>query len=100
MHLILLAWMYVVVLMSLAEAFGSQGTVLGALITLLLYGVLPVGLLAYVLGTPGRKRRLREQAEAAQASPAQAGSALEPDAGREPSAGAEDAGIATVRKEP
>ena len=99
MHLVLLAWMYVVVLMSLAEAFGSQGTVLGALITLVLYGVLPVSLLAYVLGTPGRKRRLRERAEAT-AAQTQTGSALQPDAGREPAAGTEDSGVAPVRKEP
>ena len=57
MYLVALAWGYVVLLMAAAEALSPQGTVLGALITLLLYGVLPLSLLMYILGTPGRKRR-------------------------------------------
>lgn len=62
MYLVVIAWFYVVVLMSLAEAFSSQGSVLGALMTLVLYGVLPLSIVVYILGTPARKRALAQQA--------------------------------------
>ena len=67
MYLIAIAWMYVVIMMALAEALSAQGTVLGALFTLLLYGCLPVALVMYLLGTPMR-RRTRRAAEAAEAN--------------------------------
>ncbi|MBB5203668.1 membrane protein implicated in regulation of membrane protease activity [Inhella inkyongensis] len=60
MYLVLIAWLFVVVLMAAAEATSPQGSVLGALITLVFYGLLPCALLAYILGTPARKRRLRQ----------------------------------------
>ena len=63
MYLVAIAWMYVVLMMSVAEAVSSQGTVLGAVFTFLLYGLLPLGIVLYILGTPGR-RRLRRAAEA------------------------------------
>ena len=62
-----IGWMYVVVMMSVAEAMASNGTVIGALMTLLLYGVAPLSLALYLLGTPGRRRR-RRAAEAAGAA--------------------------------
>jgi hypothetical protein len=63
MYLVAIAWMYVVLMMSLAEALSSQGTVLGAFITLVLYGLLPLSILLYIMGTPLRRRRaLREAA--------------------------------------
>jgi hypothetical protein len=68
MYLIAIAWMYVVLMMSVVEALSTQGTVLGAVFTFVLYGVLPLGIVMYILGTPGR-RRLRRAAEAAEASP-------------------------------
>ena len=40
MHLIAIAWLYVVLMMALAEALSSQGSVLGAVITLIFYGCL------------------------------------------------------------
>ena len=57
MYLIAIAWMYVVLMMAIVEALSSQGSMLGALITLVLYGLLPLSLLMYILGTPGRRRR-------------------------------------------
>lgn len=66
MYLIAIAWAYVAVMMAAAEALSPQGTLLGAVITLLLYGVLPLGLLLYILGTPGRRRRLRAAESALQ----------------------------------
>lgn len=68
MYLVAIAWIYVVLMMALAEATSSNGTVLGALLTFVLYGVLPLGIVMYLMGTPMR-RRARLAAEAAQASP-------------------------------
>ena len=59
MYLIAIAWIYVVLMMAVAEALSTQGSVLGAVITFALYGVLPLALVMYILGTPGRKRRRR-----------------------------------------
>jgi uncharacterized membrane protein len=67
MYLVAIAWMYVVVMMAAAEATGPNGTVLGAVMTLLLYGLLPVGLLLYLMGTPLRLRARRAE-EAASVS--------------------------------
>lgn len=67
MYLVAIAWAYVALLMAAAEALSPQGTVFGALVTLLLYGVLPLSLLMYILGTPGRKRRRRAEEASAQA---------------------------------
>jgi hypothetical protein len=77
MYLIAIAWMYVVVMMALAEALSAQGTVLGALFTLLLYGALPLSIVMYLLGTPMR-RRARQAAEA-EALQQNTGSGAQPD---------------------
>ena len=60
MYLVAIAWMYVAVMMAIAEATHSQGSMLGAIITLLLYGVLPLGLVLYIMGTPARRRRRKD----------------------------------------
>jgi hypothetical protein len=67
MYLVAIAWAYVALMMAAAEALSPQGTILGAFITLMLYGVLPLGLLLYILGTPGRRRRRRAEEASAQA---------------------------------
>jgi hypothetical protein len=75
MYLIPIGWLYVALMMSVAEATNSNGTVLGAVFTFLLYGLLPVGLLLYFMGTPARKRAIRAR-EAAERQ-----ASLQPDAG-------------------
>ena len=74
MHLVAMAWMYVVLMMALVEALSSQGTLLGAFFTLLLYGVLPLAIVMYLLGTPlrwrARRRADREALAAKRASAA------------------------------
>jgi membrane protein implicated in regulation of membrane protease activity len=65
--IVAMAWMYVVLMMSVAEAMAPDGGWLGALFTLLLYGVLPLSLALYLLATPARRRR-RRAAEAAATS--------------------------------
>ena len=93
MYLIAIAWMYVVVMMALAEALSAQGTVLGALFTLLLYGALPLSIVMYLLGTPMR-RRARRAAEA-EALQQNTGSGAQPDGSRHASGDA----VAPERKE-
>lgn len=61
MYIVVIAWFYVVVLMAVVEAASSNGTMLGALITLVLYGVLPLSIVLYIFGTPARKRKLHAQ---------------------------------------
>lgn len=69
MYLVAIGWLYVVMMMALAEALGPQGSVLGAVITLVLYGLLPLAIVLYIMGTPAR-RRARRAAEAAEAAAA------------------------------
>ena len=66
MHLITIGWLYVVLAMAIAEATSSQGSVLGAVFTFLLYGALPLGIVLYVMGAPARRkaRRAAEMLEA------------------------------------
>ena len=111
MYLVVIAWMYVVLMMSAAEAASSNGTVLGALVTLLLYGVAPVVLVVYLMGAPARNKaikkreaeaRARHLASASQVANPATTSAVEPDAGSHAPGGSEaiarDAGIAPVGK--
>ena len=56
MHIVAVAWIFVVVLMAAAEAGSTQGTLLGAFFTLLLYGALPLAIVLYVMGTPARRK--------------------------------------------
>ncbi|RVT48473.1 hypothetical protein [Rubrivivax albus] len=102
MYLVAIAWIYVVLMMAVAEAISPQGTVLGAVVTLLLYGVGPLALLLYILGAPHRRRRrlaaeAQDAATAAQAAaPAAAnGSGAPPDGSGEPAGDA----VPAVRKE-
>lgn len=95
MYIVPIAWLYVALMMAVAEATASNGTVLGAIITFVLYGLLPIGLVVYVMGTPARKRanKARERAELAAAQAAVSGVA--PDADRLPTTDT----VAAVRKE-
>lgn len=55
--LVALGWLYVAVLMAVVEAASPGGSLLGALVTLLLYGLLPLAIVLYLLATPARRRR-------------------------------------------
>jgi hypothetical protein len=82
MYIVPIAWIYVALMMSVAEATNASGTVLGAVFTFLLYGLMPVALIMYFMGTPSRKRaiRAREAQERAQAQEQAALAAAQPDA--------------------
>jgi hypothetical protein len=100
MYIIAIAWFYVVLMMAVAEATSTQGTLVGAVITFVLYGVLPVSLLMYILGTPGRKRRLKA-AEAAEVSKADAATAAQAGSAAPDGSGvATGDAVAAERKEP
>lgn len=75
MYLVAIAWIYVVLMMAVAEAMSSQGTLVGAVITFVLYGVLPLGVLLYIMGTPMRRRRRIAEEAAASAAPDSGGHA-------------------------
>jgi apolipoprotein N-acyltransferase len=62
MYLVVIAWIYVVLMMSVAEATNSNGTVLGALVTFVLYGLGPVALVVYLMGAPARSKTLKKRA--------------------------------------
>lgn len=68
MYLIAIAWLYVALMMAAAEATSSQGSVLGAVFTFVLYGLLPIAVLMYILGTPARRRARLAQERAADAA--------------------------------
>ncbi len=63
MLIVAVGWAYVVLMMVLAEALGPGGSVLGAIVTALLYGVLPLGIVHYRGGARGRARARRRAAE-------------------------------------
>lgn len=52
MHIVATAWIYVVLMMAITER-----SVVAAIMTFLMYGVLPLTILLYVTGTSRRRRR-------------------------------------------
>ena len=82
MHLVVIAWLYVALMMAVAEATNTNGTVLGAVFTFLLYGLAPVALVIYLMATPARRRAIkeREAAEREAAIRAAAAHSVAPDA--------------------
>ena len=94
MYIIAIAWIYVTLMMSVAEANNSNGTVLGAIVTFILYGILPTALMVYLMGAPQRNKA-RKAKEAAWAQGQSAGStSVQPHA----TGGAELGSVAPVRE--
>lgn len=107
MYLVVIGWLYVVLMMAVAEASNTTGTVLGAIVTFFLYGLLPVALVVYLMRTPQRRKEIkaREAAEdkarrAATADMATSPHSVQPDAGGHAAGAAETGCVAAVRKEP
>jgi hypothetical protein len=59
MYLVAVAWLYVVLLMALAEGTAVNGSWLGAVVTLTLYGLVPLAIALYLLNTPARRAARR-----------------------------------------
>ncbi|MFZ6817715.1 hypothetical protein [Undibacterium sp. Ji22W] len=55
MYLIAIAWIYVVLLMSLAES-----SLLAGIMTFVFYCIIPLGLVLYILSSPARKRQIKK----------------------------------------
>ena len=93
MYLVAIAWIYVLLMMAVAEATNPNGTVAGAVFTFLGYGVLPLGIVLYIARAPARTRmrRAREAAEAKETA-----SATQPDGGGHAAGDA----VAPEREEP
>ena len=62
--IIVIAWLFVVLMASVAEAVAPNGTVLGAIFTFVGWGVFPLSIVVYLLSPPMRRkaRALRELA--------------------------------------
>lgn len=105
MYLVLIAWIYVAFMMAIAEATSPVGSLLGAAFTFLLYGLLPMSVVGYIMGTPARRRAIKAK-EAAERERANTANGIQnadcrevsvaPDAHGEASSHA----ITPVRKEP
>ena len=52
MYIVAIGWIYVVLMMSITET-----SVVAGVMTFLLYGILPLTVILYLLGTPERRRR-------------------------------------------
>lgn len=52
MYIIAIAWLYITFLMAATEASVTAG-----ILTFIFYGLMPCGLLMWILGTPQRKRK-------------------------------------------
>jgi hypothetical protein len=92
MILVVIAWLYVVLMIAVVEATSTQGTVLGAVFTFLLYGVLPLAIISYLFFSPARRRAARDASSVEQAADVVA----KPDGGDHPPSDA----VAPVREEP
>jgi membrane protein implicated in regulation of membrane protease activity len=105
MYLVLIAWIYVAFMMAIAEATSPVGSLLGAAITFMLYGVLPMSVVGYIMGSPARRRAIKAK-EAAEREQALAANGIQ-NAGDDgasvaPNAHSKASGdpVAPVRKEP
>jgi hypothetical protein len=68
MYIVALAWIYVVLMMSITESSAVAG-----IMTFLFYGVLPVTIILYVMGTGQRRRRRKAQENSSPARSDEAG---------------------------
>lgn len=51
MYIVAIAWLYVTLMMAITEP-----SVVGGILTFVFYGLIPCGLLLWLVGTPQRKR--------------------------------------------
>ena len=74
MYIVAIAWIYVALMMSVAEAANTNGTVLGGIVTFIVYGILPTAVIIYIMDAPRRKRvKLTLEREASELATSQNG---------------------------
>lgn len=105
MYLVVIGWLYVVLMMSVAEASNTTGTLLGAIVTFFLYGLMPVALVVYLMRTPQRRKAIKrrealELAETRAANAVPEPSTIAPDKSRHAAGPAKADGVAPMREEP
>ncbi|MEY2953133.1 MAG: hypothetical protein RLZZ401_1220 [Pseudomonadota bacterium] len=102
MYLVVIAWLYVALMMVVAEATHPNGTLLGAIISFALYGLLPLALVVYLMGAPRRRKAVQARAAADLAAwrASQASALKPPDTGCHATGGAQPGAVTPVRKEP
>ncbi len=93
MYIVPVAWLYVTLMMAVAEATNSNGTVLGGIVTFVLYGVLPVALVIYLMRAPARRKAIRAREAATCAT-----NSGKPDTGCHTATTAEGDAVAPVRE--
>jgi bacteriorhodopsin len=79
MHIVVIAWIYVVFMMSLTEH-----SVIGGILTFLLYGVFPLAVILYITGTGQRKRKRAAAEKTRREAASPAATATGDKAGSEP----------------
>lgn len=98
MYLVVIGWLYVAAMMAVAEASNSTGSLLGAIVTFFLYGLMPVALVFYLMTRSARRKaaRLKRLAEAPEAD---GSSNAPPDASGHATGTAKQDSVTPVRKE-
>jgi uncharacterized membrane protein len=87
MYIVAIAWIYVALMMSVAEATNTNGTVLGGIVTFILYGILPTSIIIYIMDSPRRKRvRLAREHEATDLAKSQNGNETQANTPKPPAA--------------
>lgn len=80
MYIVAIAWIYVALMMSVAEAANTNGTVLGGIVTFIVYGILPTAIIIYIMDAPRRKRvKLTLEREASELATSQNGNETQSD---------------------
>lgn len=102
MYIVAIGWLYVAMMMGVAEASNTTGTVMGGIISFVLYGLAPVSLVVYLMGSPLRNRAVKAR-EAAEWTQSKALSdAVDPSPSHSPDAGSKpttDAPVTPMGKE-
>lgn len=98
MYIVAIAWMYVALMMAVAEATNTNGTVLGAIVTFILYGLLPVVLVVYLMRSPARSRANKAKRAEFVEREAASSDSIEPNAASHAPTAAQSDSVAPVRE--
>lgn len=78
MYLVVIAWLYIAFMMAFAEAIHSNGSIIGAIVTFFLYGIGPMALVVYLMNTPARRKKRRQQEALELAKTPTSGAGIDP----------------------